>query len=132
MQGGFSPPPDADWAVLNLKDIATKRQERSSAAKNLWVPMFAHGCLHLNLPSALVSPGLPPPSLSSRCRQELSGAVKERGAVISGAEGDGNWKGTRGIASPNAVARVSLCVLWVGCQLSLLGGEKAYRHNTVR
>ena len=38
------------------------------------------------------------------------------------------WK----LFSPHAVARVNLCVLWVGCQLSLLGGKKAYRHNTVR
>ena len=26
--------------------------------------------------------------------------------------------------SPDAVARVNLCVLWVGCQLSLLGGKR--------
>ena len=25
---------------------------------------------------------------------------------------------------PHAVARVNLCVLWVGCQLSLLGGKR--------
>ena len=30
---------------------------------------------------------------------------------------------TPGIAPPHAVARVNLCVLWVGCQLSLLGGK---------
>ena len=28
-----------------------------------------------------------------------------------------------GIGPPHAVARVNLCVLWVGCQLSLLGGK---------
>ena len=28
------------------------------------------------------------------------------------------------IAPPHTVARVNLCVLWVGCQLSLLGGRK--------
>ena len=31
---------------------------------------------------------------------------------------------TPGIAPPHAVARVNLCVLWVGCQLSLLGGKR--------
>ena len=30
------------------------------------------------------------------------------------------WK----LVSPDAVARVNLCVLWVGCQLSLLGGKR--------
>ena len=30
------------------------------------------------------------------------------------------WK----LLSPDAVARVNLCVLWVGCQLSLLGGKR--------
>ena len=37
---------------------------------------------------------------------------------------DRNWKRAPGIASPNAVARVNLYVLWVGCQLSLLGGRR--------
>ena len=30
------------------------------------------------------------------------------------------WK----LLSPDAVAQVNLCVLWVGCQLSLLGGKR--------